>query len=122
VPVSETPRKHRGATKPKLPLSGPIKEWDDWGFIRDADGHLIAVAKFEYLGLTEKELDEFRSREEDPSNPAMRMIIDRINMHDELVAALTDVMEQLEHSGYAHDHPGLTRARAAVAKAKGTEP
>lgn len=45
---------------------------------------------------------------------------DAADLIEELLAALKDAINQLEHSGYCHDHPGLNMGRAAVAKAEGT--
>lgn len=39
----------------------------------------------------------------------------------DLLAALIDAIEQLEFSGYCHDHPGLSMGRAAIAKTKGAQ-
>lgn len=38
----------------------------------------------------------------------------------ELLAQLKDAVRDLEHSGYAFDHPALVKHRAAIARAEGT--
>ena len=63
--------------------------------------------------------DEDAPNEVELANAAHIVLV--ANCHDELLAALIDAIEQLEFSGYCHDHPGLSMGRAAIAKAKGAQ-
>ena len=50
---------------------------DDWGFIRDSEGDLVAVSKNSKISFSEH--DGFRSRKEDPYEPNGKRIVQCVN-------------------------------------------
>lgn len=106
-----------------LPLAARSQEHDDWGYIRDANGRLVAVARYD-RDLSEDDLNEFRRRKEDPSSPAVKLIVGRVNAHDELLLAAKEaalVIADLAKTAGIDPRKGtcFPRLMAAIAKAEG---
>lgn len=69
-----------------LPWVYMSKEFDDWGFIRDADDNLVAVAK--WPALSAADLNLIRTAGDDPARDTAAFIIRACNSFDALVKAL----------------------------------
>jgi hypothetical protein len=59
---------------------------DDWGFIRDSQGDLVAVAKNSKISFSEH--DGFRSRKEDPYEANAKRIVQCVNEYDGLIETI----------------------------------
>jgi len=68
------------------------KKYDDWGFIRGADGDVACVAR----GETSEPHDAHRAAGTDPYGPNAAFIVKAVNNHDQLVEALTQALDRLE--------------------------
>jgi len=62
------------------------KKFDDWGWIRGADGAIACVAR----GGDDKEFDEHRRDGTDPYAANAAFIVKAVNNHDALVKALKE--------------------------------
>lgn len=62
---------------------------DDWGFIRDLNGDLVAVAKDS--SISHDKHDEFRIRKEDPYGPNAKRIVACVNA----TAGMTDPEKEI---------------------------
>ena len=59
---------------------------DDWGFIRDSEGDLVAVANNTKISFSD--YDGFRSRKEDPFEPNGKRIVQCVNEYDGLIETI----------------------------------
>lgn len=72
-------------TDHNLPWVYRPREFDDWGWIRDASGDLAACARGEKGGKTH---DEHRVAKTDPYGDYAALIVKAVNSHDALVDIL----------------------------------
>lgn len=79
---------------PPTPWVYMSKEFDDWGFIRNADGNLVAVAK--WPALSADDLDLIRAAGDDPARDTAAFIIRACNAHVALIDALKEADDVLE--------------------------
>lgn len=63
-----------------LPLKYRPRDFDDWGFIRDANDRLVAVVRFDPR-LTEEDLEAHRSSKTDPARAVGELIVRAVNAH-----------------------------------------
>jgi hypothetical protein len=68
----------------KIPLKKDDQEFADWGWIRDAEGNMIAVASLP----SGTDMEKHRREKTDPTQERVDTIIRAVNCHDELVEAL----------------------------------
>jgi len=85
-------------------------EFDDWGWIRAANGDLVAVAKASPW-LTAEDFTLFREIKSDPAIANAAFIVRACNSHDALVEALTKLISaakllQANSEGCAVNHYG----------------
>jgi hypothetical protein len=74
----------------KLPWTCRPRHFDDWGFIRGADGQLACIAR----GHSEKEFDQHRMDKTDPYEANAAFILKAVNNHEALVKALQSASAQ----------------------------
>lgn len=72
-------------TEHNLPWVYRPREFDDWGWIRDAAGDLAACARGEKGGKTH---DEHRTDKTDPYGEYAALIVKAVNSHEHLIKAL----------------------------------
>lgn len=97
----------------KLPLKKDNQEFADWGWIRDADDNMIAVASLP-LGV---DMEKHRREKTDPTQERVDCIIRAVNCHDELLEALQR-LRNAEKAPRQEWVDALTNADAALAKAR----
>ncbi len=103
----------------KLPLKKDDSKYSDWGWIRDADGKMIAVASLP-MGV---DMEKHRREKTDPTQERVDYIIRAVNCRDELVEALEETVSEMEslirakNVAYQGGINIAMRARAALAKA-----
>lgn len=68
----------------QLPLAYRPHEFDDWGYIRDAAGKFVAVAR-EPDFTTFKQMDAHRKSGTDPAEKVGRAIVLAVNNHNALL-------------------------------------
>jgi len=107
----------------KLPWAYRPLEHDDWGFIRDVDGNITAVARYG-LHLEQSELNAFRAVKKDPSEANARLIVSAVNSHNELIRLLIGASHALRSYQYGNASTELAKGQAdaidtALAKVKG---
>lgn len=81
-----------GGSEVKAPLSYRPEQFDDWGFVRDADGHLVLVAKNVFADQAAHQLagtDPCRERGEE--------IVRKLNAHETLLAACRATLGWLQN-------------------------
>jgi hypothetical protein len=87
-----------------------------WKVFTTRNGYFIGIGEPTGEGITDRSFGVWRgSGAEALANATF--IVRAVNVHDDLIEALKDAADELEHSGLAHDHPSIVKARAAIAKA-----
>ena len=99
-----------------LPWSIRPNKFDDWGFIRGADGQTLAcVAR----GQEEKEFDWHRSHGTDPYQANADLIVHSVNAVPGLIVALEEIAATDQYPDHEDSAAELREiARAALAKVK----
>ena len=90
---------------------------DDWGWIRDAKGDLVAMARAGQF-LDEAALDIHRKNETDPYEGNARLIAAAPALLEALDYLVGECPQDLDDDYNPHAAP-LAKARAAIAKATG---
>lgn len=80
-------------TERNLPWAYRPREFDDWGFIRDASGDLAACARGD---KGRRSHDGHRAAGTDPYGDYAAFIVQAVNNHDALVQALREFMGHWE--------------------------
>lgn len=73
-----------------LPWAIRPHQYDDWGFVRGADGHIACIARGEGIDTH----DAHRSAGTDPYQANAALIVKAVNAHEALVKALQRIAEQ----------------------------
>lgn len=99
-----------------LPLEYMPLEFDDWGYVRDAEGKIFAVAKYD-TDESPKSLSNHRFNKTDPCAKKGAFIVRACNAHYELVAALQGLLFQDSDISDIEKTIRHVKAREALAKA-----
>lgn len=106
-----------------MPWAYRPREFDDWGWIRDASGETVGRA---FGPLDDDEANRQRAAKTDPWEASARRIVQCVNAHGELIAVLISARRTIEWALHLYipnydpsDHSGIRQIDAALAKARG---
>jgi hypothetical protein len=116
----------------KRPVQVTLGPWnyrpsdhDDWGWVRDPDGRIVANARYDH-DYPEEALALFRASKLDPCESNGRLIAAAPELYHALRACCDALVSNFIEMGASDDgisnNPAIKAARAALAKAEGVAP
>lgn len=109
------------APSPSAPAAGEIEnygalpwryrpdKYDDWGCIRDANGHVVASVRYHHEDAAG--LEAHRAAKTDPAGPLGSLVVLSVNSHPTLLAERDRLREQLLKYGRHTSDCGMHRGR-----------